>query len=102
MAPLGTDSRWGFCRGVRSKPTSVCRPDAGCANHPGYFGRSDRSRLGKLGCAPRSVERREGVVVILLLVTGEDAGDAAERHLQEGVLGEVGIAGVGPRRGGPR
>jgi hypothetical protein len=33
-------------------------------------------------------------VVVLVLVAGEDAVDAGADHLQEGVLGEVGVAGV--------
>ena len=36
----------------------------------------------------------QGVVVVLVLVAGEDAEDAGADHLQEGVLGEVGVAGV--------
>jgi hypothetical protein len=36
----------------------------------------------------------EGVVAVLVRVAGQDAGDAAADHLQEGVLGQVGVAGV--------
>jgi hypothetical protein len=36
----------------------------------------------------------EGVVVVLIGVTGEDTVDAGADHLQEGVFGEVGIAGI--------
>jgi hypothetical protein len=36
----------------------------------------------------------QGVVLVLVLVTGQDAVDAGAGHLQEGVLGEVGVAGV--------
>src|SRR5262249_33149758 len=40
----------------------------------------------------------QGVVVILVLVGGQDAVDAAADHLQEGVRGEVGVAWI--RQGG--
>ena len=33
-------------------------------------------------------------MVVLVLVAGQDAVDAGTHHLQKGVLGEVGIAGV--------
>src|SRR5262249_2563861 len=36
----------------------------------------------------------EGVVIVLVLVAGEDAVDAGADHLPVGVLGEVGVAGV--------
>jgi hypothetical protein len=36
----------------------------------------------------------EGVVVVLVLVTGEDAVDPGPDHLQKGVLREVGVAAV--------
>jgi hypothetical protein len=36
----------------------------------------------------------EGVVVVLVFVAGQDAVDAGPDHLQEGVVGEVGVAGV--------
>jgi hypothetical protein len=36
----------------------------------------------------------EGVVVVLVRVAGQDAVDAGSDHLQEGVLGQVGVAGV--------
>ena len=36
----------------------------------------------------------EGVVVVLVLVAGEDAIDPGPDHLQEAVLGQVGIAAV--------
>ena len=36
----------------------------------------------------------EGVVVVLVRVAGEDAVDTGPDHFQEGVLGEVGVAGV--------
>jgi hypothetical protein len=43
----------------------------------------------------------EGVMVILVLVAGQDAVDAGPDHLQERVLGEVGVARVVQRRGEP-
>src|SRR6266545_4477325 len=44
----------------------------------------------------------QGVVVVLVLVAGEDAVDAAANHLQEGVFGEVGVVeGVGEGPGEP-
>jgi hypothetical protein len=33
-------------------------------------------------------------VVVLVLVTSQDAVDTAADHLPEGVLGEVGVAGI--------
>ena len=36
----------------------------------------------------------EGIVVVLVLVVGEDAVDAGADHLQDGVRGGVGVAGV--------
>src|SRR5262249_43050448 len=36
----------------------------------------------------------EGVVVVLVLVAGEDAVDPGANHLPEGGRGEVGVAGV--------
>ena len=36
----------------------------------------------------------EGVVVVLVLVASEDAVDPGPDHLQEGVFGQVGVAGV--------
>jgi hypothetical protein len=33
-------------------------------------------------------------VVVLVFVAGQDAVDATADHLQEGVLGKVGVAGV--------
>ena len=33
-------------------------------------------------------------MAVLVRVAGQDAGDAAADHLQEGVLGQVGVAGV--------
>jgi hypothetical protein len=36
----------------------------------------------------------EGVVVVLVLVAGQDAVDAGPDQLQEGVLGEVRVAGA--------
>jgi hypothetical protein len=36
----------------------------------------------------------EGVVVVLVFVAGQDAVDATANHLQEGMLREVGVAGV--------
>jgi hypothetical protein len=36
----------------------------------------------------------EGVVVVLVLLAGEDAVDPGPDHLQERMLGEVGVAGV--------
>jgi hypothetical protein len=36
----------------------------------------------------------EGVVVVLVLVAGQDAVDAGPDHLQEGVLRQLGVAGV--------
>jgi hypothetical protein len=35
-----------------------------------------------------------GVVVILVLVPGQEAGDAGPDHLQKRVLGQIGVAGV--------
>src|SRR5262249_43902310 len=37
----------------------------------------------------------EGVVVVLVKVAGQDAVDAGPDHLQEALLGQVGVAGVG-------
>jgi hypothetical protein len=36
----------------------------------------------------------EGVMVVLVLVAGQDAEDTGPDHLQEGVLRKVGVAGV--------
>jgi hypothetical protein len=38
--------------------------------------------------------RAQGVVVVLVLVAGQNAIDAGADHLQKGVLGEVMVAGV--------
>jgi hypothetical protein len=40
-----------------------------------------------------------GVVVVPVLVAGQDAEDAGADHLREGVLGQFWIAGVVQRRG---
>src|SRR5262249_3368113 len=47
----------------------------------------------RLGPARR--QPAEGVVVVLVLVAGQDAADAGPDHLQESMIREVGIAGVG-------
>ncbi len=36
----------------------------------------------------------EGIVIVLVFVAGQDAVNAKADHLQEAVLGQVGIAGV--------
>jgi hypothetical protein len=47
----------------------------------------------------------QGVVVVLVRVAGEDAGDAGPDHLHEGVFGQVGVTrvveGVGEGPGEP-
>ena len=47
-------SMWPTRRTPRRQLNAVCRSDAGCANHPRYFGREDRSAQGS---GPRSFER---------------------------------------------
>ena len=41
----------------------------------------------------------QGVMVVLVRVAGQDAVDPAADHLQEGVLGQVGVAGIIEGRG---
>jgi hypothetical protein len=36
----------------------------------------------------------DGIVVVLVLVAGQDAVDAGTDHLQEAVLGQVGVPGI--------
>jgi hypothetical protein len=71
----------------RSRPSRLEARQGGLAGQVAIAG-------GAVGHELEDGVAAEGVVVVLVRVAGQDAVDAGPDHLQERVLGEVGVAGV--------
>jgi hypothetical protein len=98
--PTGSAGPAGQTPGPQGAAPTTTRGTRRCRRRRGCRRRSRGDERGR--AAGEELEDRvggQGVVVVLVLVTGQDAEDTGADHFREGVLGQLRIAGVVQRRG---